>query len=63
MTDYRLGAKPVFSFETQGKMDAVFAASSWMVPLLLGFEDTVPGKILRGKLARRSIGRGVDGLE
>jgi uncharacterized PurR-regulated membrane protein YhhQ (DUF165 family) len=30
LTDYRFGAKPVFSFETHGKMDAVFASSSWI---------------------------------
>ncbi|GAA3761842.1 hypothetical protein [Terriglobus aquaticus] len=45
LTDYRLGAKPVMSFETHGKIDAVVAASSWAVPLLFGFQDTAAGKI------------------
>ncbi|SDF00563.1 hypothetical protein [Terriglobus roseus] len=48
MTDYRFGAKPVFSFETHGKMDTVFAASSWMLPLLFGFKDTAAAKIFEG---------------
>jgi hypothetical protein len=48
LTDYRLGAKPVISFETHGKMDAVFAASSWMMPLLFGFKDTAAAKIFEG---------------
>ncbi len=56
LTDYRFGAKPVFSFETHGKMDAVFASSSWLVPLLFGFEDTVAGKIFEGNsLAEASV--------
>lgn len=45
LTDYRFGAKPVISFETHGKMDAVFAATSWALPLLFGFRDTAAGKI------------------
>src|ERR1700761_6839573 len=48
LTDYRFGAKPVFSFETHGKMDTVFATSSWMLPLLFGFKDTAAGKIFEG---------------
>jgi hypothetical protein len=56
LTDYRFGAKPVFSFETHGKMDAVFASSSWMVPLLFGFRDTAAGKIFEGNsLAEASV--------
>ena len=56
LTDYRLGVKPVFSFETHGKMDAVFASSSWMVPLLFGFKDTVAGKIFESNsLAEASV--------
>jgi hypothetical protein len=55
LTDYRFGVKPVFSFETHGKMDAVFASSSWMVPLLFGFRDTA-GKIFEGNsLAEASV--------
>ena len=49
LTDYRFGAKPVFSFKTHGKMDALFASSSWMVPLIFGFKDTAAGKIFEGK--------------
>ena len=56
LTDYRFGAKPVFSFETHGKMDAVFASSSWMLPLLFGFRDTVAGMIFEGNsLAEASV--------
>lgn len=56
LTDYRFGAKPVFSFETHGKMDTVFASSSWMIPLLLGFKDTAAAKIFEGNsLAEASV--------
>src|SRR5579875_4205762 len=56
LTDYRFGAKPVFSFETHGKMDTVFASSSWLIPLLFGFEDTAAGKIFEGNsLAEASV--------
>ena len=56
LTDYRFGAKPVFSFETHGKMDAVFASTSWTLPLLFGFTDTVAGKIFEGNsLAEASV--------
>jgi hypothetical protein len=48
LTDYRFGAKPVFSFETHGKMDAVFASSSWMLPLLFGFKGTTAARIFEG---------------
>jgi hypothetical protein len=44
-TDYRFGAKPLISFETHGKMDAVFASTSWMVPLLFGFKGTTAAKV------------------
>jgi hypothetical protein len=44
-TDYPLGAKPLISFETHGKMDAVFAATSWVVPLLFGFKGTTAAKV------------------
>jgi hypothetical protein len=55
-TDYRLGAKPVFSFEAHGKMDTVFASSSWAIPLLFGFEDTAAAKIFEGNsLAEASV--------
>src|ERR1700712_5619093 len=56
LTDYRFGAKPVFSFETHGKMDTVFASSSWMIPLLFGFKDTAAGRIFEGNsLAEASV--------
>ncbi len=56
LTDYRFGAKPVFSFETHGKMDAVFASSSWTIPLLCGFKDTAAAKIFEGNsLAEASV--------
>src|SRR5579875_151320 len=56
LTDYRFGAKPVFSFETHGKIDTVFASSSWMIPLLFGFKDTAAGKIFEGNsLAEASV--------
>jgi len=45
LTDYRFGAKPVISFETHGKMDSVFASSSWLVPLVFGFKGTTAAKI------------------
>jgi hypothetical protein len=48
LTDYRFGVKPVFSFETHGKMDTVFASSSWMLPLLFGFKHTPAAKIFEG---------------
>jgi hypothetical protein len=44
-TDYRLGVKPVLSFETHGKMDAVFAATSWLIPQLFGFQGTKAARI------------------
>ena len=56
LTDYRFGVKPVFSFETHGKMDTVFASSSWMLPLLFGFGDTASGKIFESNsLAEASV--------
>ena len=56
LTDYRFGAKPVFSFETHGKMDAVFASSSWRIPLLFGFKDTAAGKIFEGNSLAEASG-------
>ncbi|KAA6460386.1 hypothetical protein DYQ86_15280 [Acidobacteria bacterium AB60] len=56
LTDYRFGAKPVFSFETHGKMDTVFASSSWMLPLIFGFKDTAAARIFEGNsLAEASV--------
>lgn len=45
LTDYRFGVKPVIPFSTHGKMDRVFAASSWMVPIVFGFKGTKAAKI------------------
>jgi hypothetical protein len=56
LTDYRFGVKPVFSFETHGKMDSIFAASSWMVPMLFGFGGTGAAKIFEtNSLAEGSV--------
>jgi len=40
LTDYPLGAKKVIPFETHGRMDGGFAASSFGMPKLFGFADT-----------------------
>ncbi|MBS1814216.1 MAG: hypothetical protein JSS87_05025 [Acidobacteria bacterium] len=45
LTDYKLGAKPVISFETHGKMDTAFASASWMVPRIFGFQGTAAAKV------------------
>jgi hypothetical protein len=45
LTDYRFGVKPVISFETHGKMDSVFASSSWAIPMVFGFAGTGAAKI------------------
>jgi len=56
LTDYRFGAKPVFSFETHGKMDSAFAASSWLIPRIFGFKETAAAKIFEGNsLAEASV--------
>ena len=48
LTDYRFGAKPLIPFKTHGQMDAVFASSSWLMPLLFGFNGTPAAKIFEG---------------
>ena len=45
LTDYRFGVKPVLSFETHGKMDTVFASSSWLIPRFFGFSRTGAARI------------------
>jgi len=56
LTDYRYGLKPVISFATHGKMDTVFASTSWMVPLLFGFKGTAAAHIFEGNsLAEASV--------
>lgn len=37
LTDYPLGAKPVFSFKTHGEMDSAFVPAALSLPRLLGF--------------------------
>jgi hypothetical protein len=56
LTDYRFGVKPVISFETHGKMDSVFASSSWAIPLVFGFGSTAAAKIFEvNSLAEASV--------
>ena len=56
LTDYRFGAKPVLSFETHGKMDSAFAASSWLIPRIFGFKETAAAKIFEGNsIAEASV--------
>src|ERR1700758_3517307 len=56
LTDYRLGVKPIISFETHGKMDSAFASSSWMIPLVLGFRATKAAKVFEvNSLAEASV--------
>jgi hypothetical protein len=45
LTDYRYGWKPLISFETHGKMDSIFASTSWLVPALFGFRGTKAAKV------------------
>jgi hypothetical protein len=56
LTDYRFGVKPVISFETHGKMDSVFASSSWAIPMVFGFAGTGAAKIFEANsLAEASV--------
>lgn len=56
LTDYRYGLKPVISFATHGKLDTVFASTSWMMPLLFGFKGTAAAHIFEGNsLAEASV--------
>jgi len=56
LTDYRLGAKPVIPFKMHGKMDTVFASSSWLMPVLFGFKGTAAAKIFEGNsIAEASV--------
>ncbi len=45
LTDYPLGAAPVLSFETHGKMDGAFASGGWLLPRVLGFADTPEARV------------------
>ncbi len=51
LTDYKYGLKPVIPFATHGKMDRVFAASSWAIPVLFGFKGTGAAKIFESNSA------------
>jgi hypothetical protein len=56
LTNYRFGVMPVLSFETHGKMDTVFAASSWLMPRFFGFEETGAARIFEmNSLAEASV--------
>lgn len=56
MTDYKFGVKPVIPFSTHGKMDTVFASTSWMMPLLFGFKGTTAARIFEGNsIAEASV--------
>lgn len=47
LTDYPLGLEPVLSFNLHGKMDAAFAASSFLMPEMWGFSDTGAAALFR----------------
>lgn len=47
LTDYPLGAKKAISFETHGRLDASFAASSFMVPAWFGFSGTPEAEVFK----------------
>lgn len=56
LTDYRLGVRPLLPFRTHGKMDQVFAASSWLMPFLFGFRGTGAAKVFGvNSLAEASV--------
>ena len=56
LTDYRLGWKPLISFKTHGKMDSIFAASSWAFPIVFGFRKTKAAKLFEmNSLAEASV--------
>jgi hypothetical protein len=58
-TDYELGAKPLISFKTHGKMDAIFASTSWMLPMLFGFKGTRAAKVFEANSFAESFVVGV----
>ncbi|MGI4756239.1 MAG: hypothetical protein ACRYGF_05240 [Janthinobacterium lividum] len=47
LTDYPLGASPALSFNAHGKIDAAFAASSFIKPELFGFSGTKAAALFR----------------
>ncbi|HEV2272564.1 MAG TPA: hypothetical protein VGR96_00285 [Acidobacteriaceae bacterium] len=48
LTDYPLGIAKVIPFETHGRLDSAFAASSSLVPKLFGFNETGAAAIFEG---------------
>ena len=48
LTDYRYGWKPWIPFATHGRIDSVFASSSWLVPWVFGFSGSRAAKIFEG---------------
>jgi len=48
LTDYPLGAKRVIPFRVHGQMDAAFAASSFMIPKVFGFDDSPAATVFKG---------------
>jgi hypothetical protein len=58
-TDYELGVKPLISFKTHGKMDAIFASTSWIFPLLFGFRGTMAAKVFEANSLAESFVVGV----
>lgn len=56
LTDYRFGWKPLMSFKAHGRMDAVFASTSWVLPALFRFHGTKAAKIFAANsLAEASV--------
>jgi hypothetical protein len=47
ITDYPLGATPVISFETHGKLDAALASASLVTPQVFGFGKTGAATLFR----------------
>jgi len=47
LTDYPMGAAKVLPFETHGRMDAGFAASSFMMPIWFGFSGTAAAQVFK----------------
>lgn len=47
LTDYPLGLEPVITFNQHGKLDAAFAASSFVMPNVWGFAGTGAATVFR----------------
>ena len=47
LTDYPMGVEKVLPFETHGRMDAGFAASSFMIPKWFGFSGTGAAQVFK----------------